>query len=145
MRKFRKHKPFGSIRPHYNGAVYEQDGYYFDGAYECLFCDDGLDMDATNNTETVVSEVVTTERKEDGTVERKVEKISTEVDIVDEDERSDQEILIAWCTKSDTSIRFKTAQKAARQEYGKVFANGDDLAVHLVLELGLVAAEDNRR
>lgn len=129
-RKFNPLAAHGTVTPPERGAVFYQDGGYFNAAGELLFEDrPATSAKIVESEETVV---------DSETGETKTKIIKTEVPVVDEGEPKD--ILAAWL-KGDVRLNHGAVRGLVKKGYGQVLATRDEIIDYLVNEANLVSAE----
>ena len=127
-RKFNPLASHGKVTPPHNGAVFYQNGGYFNAKHELVF-EDG----PAPEQETIEKRVHTT--SEDGSITTETTKVVKEGD--DTDPRL---ALTAWL-KGEVEIHHSTARSYVKDLYGEVIPKKDDLIAYLVNEAELVPAE----
>lgn len=129
-RKFNPLAAYGTVSPPHQGAVYYQDGGYFNSAGELVF----EDRPATP-PKIEVNEVTTVDTT---TGETTTETIKTEVPAGEPGEP--KEILAAWL-RGEHVLPFQTARKLVKEGFGTVLANKHEIIDFLVNKANLVPAE----
>lgn len=138
MKKLKKSKPFGSIRPPHNGAVFFQDGCYFDASGAFLFADEGVDPNQDDTPETETQIVTTVD--EDGT--RTEEEI--EVEVPEEEIEEDPKLVLSEWLCGTREVHHMTTGSLIKKAYGVIKRSQDEKIDFLVNEVQLVPAEDVR-
>jgi hypothetical protein len=124
-----KRRPFGTVHPSFNGAVFEQDGAWFNGEGAFLWEDR-----PAPEPEKVVSEIVTVDAEGNETVEQ----VETDAPVAIDPRLA----LTAWLKDElpDPQPKFMTVRGWAQDIFGEVYKNKEALITACVNK-GLVTPD----
>jgi len=121
---------FGTVTPPERGAVFYQDGGYFNASHDLVF----EDYPATPPE--VVETEVTVVDAETGTI--KTEIVQTEAPVVND---GDPKVILAGWLKGETKLPFLTVRGLVKSGFNQVLVTKDEIISYLVNEANLVPAE----
>lgn len=131
-RRFNPLAAFGQIMPPLNGAVYDQDGGYFNANGDLLW----EDHPATTVIETSEETVVTVDEKG----EAKEETIVVTREVSAAPEGDPKQILTAWL-KGEVELKHLEIVNHVKKAFGVVKRTKADVMAYLIDEVALVPAE----